>query len=152
MAIKLSSEMKFFLVFAGILVVWFNYGYFQLQGWITQNFFVAYMVLTGIYVFLAMKLILDVNPLADIRKFAAFFLVSFAFDIIAFPYLVTPMELATDNIYANISSDVFIYRLLGQTGIIGYNLTFVVAPIAMLYVARRLISKGTFTNYVKQSV
>jgi hypothetical protein len=146
------KEKDFFVALAIALFVWFNFLYFYLRDWISQNFLIAFFVFMAGFVYITMKYILSIDPIKNPKFFAAYFLIWFSFDLIMFPYLVSPQGLVTQDVYANFSTDVFAYKLVNQVGLLGYNIVFVVIPLGLLYAARQLVSRKKFFDLVKKSV
>lgn len=132
-----SWEKKFWIAFPIGLLIWFNIIYPFAKDILAANFLISFLAFVIIYTFF-IGWILDFD---SIGQYLAFFMVFFAVDLIAFPYIVSPVGLVTTSPYATFSSDVFIWQIIGIGGIIGYNITFVLIPTLMLFIARQLVSR-----------
>ncbi len=145
------DEKKFWLGLAIGLLAWFLYLYPAMKNWIIGNYVLAFFIITGIYLFIALKYVFNINPIANPKAFLAFFLIWWALDLLMPPYLVNQQgPISTDPTI--FTSDVVTYRLWGQTGDIGYYLTFIITPLLLLFVTRRLLSKQSFFAKVKQEI
>ncbi len=144
------DEKRFWIGLTVGLFAWFAWLYPMMKTWIASNAFMAFFIIMGIYLYVVMEYIFKISPLKNPTKFLAFFLIWMAFDIVVFPYLVSPAGLiSTDpNIYT--SSDVVVYNAIHQTGDIGYYMTFVLVPIALLYAARKLLSQKSFFGGIRE--
>ncbi len=145
------DEKKFWLGLGVGLLAWFLYLYPAMKDWIVGNYVVAFFIITGIYLFIALKYVFNINPIANPKAFLAFFLIWWALDLLMPPYLVNMSgPISTDPTI--FTSDVVTYRLWGQTSDIGYYLTFIITPLMLLFVTRRLLSRQSFFAKVKAEI
>lgn len=145
------DEKKFWVGLAIGLLAWFLYLYPAMKDWIIGNYIMAFFIITGIYLFIALKYVFNIDPIGNPKSFLAFFLIWWALDLLMPPYLVN-MQGPISSDPTIFTSDVVTYRLWGQAGSIGYYLTFIVTPLLLLFVTRRLLSKQSFFAKVKERV
>lgn len=145
------DEKKFWIAMSVGLLAWFVFLYPALKDWIVQNYIMAFFVITGVYLFIIMKYVFKTNPLSSPKMFLVFFLIWWGLDLIMPPYLVGQQGPISQD-PTIFTSDVITYRLWGQTGDIGYYLTFIVTPLLLLFVTRSLLSRNAFFKKVKEQV
>jgi len=145
------DEKKFWIGLMVGLFIWFSYLYPTMMGWITENYIPAFFIITGIYLFVTMKYIFNINPLSNPKTFIAFFLIWWGLDLMLPPYLVN-MQGPISQDPTIFTSDVITYKLWNQMGTTGYYLTFVVTPLLLLYITRKLLTKKAFFSSVQESV
>ena len=158
---ELNGENRLFLLIFISLFIWFYFILDLLLPYILNNFLISYIAFIFVYIFLVMKYILDIDPMNDTKHYMAFVLVFLALDIIMFPILITKEAIADYPAQAQLSSDIFIYKLIAsipivntvfQTHIMKYVFVYIIAPTIMLIMARWLTTKRKFFDIIKQNV
>lgn len=145
------DEKKFWIGLAVGLLVWFSYLYPAMKDWIVANYILAFFLIMGVYLFIALKYVFNIDPVKSPKAFLAFFLIWWALDLIMPPYLIN-MGGPISQDPTIFTSDVITYHLWGQSGYIGYYLTLIVTPLLILFITRRLLSKQSFFSRVKQEI
>ena len=126
------SEKIFFILFPIVLLSWFSFGYFAVRQWLAGNILIGFLIIFELWLFVQLRFIQGIKIEKDIPFFISFSFGALAFDIISIPYLVVPGGLASADVYALMSSDVFFYKLLGLGGWVGYLITYVVIPTLLV--------------------